>query len=154
MGVLQEPSPLPANPQTVFLSGLFLLAALAVLYVASPFVLPVVLAFVLMLLLQPAVSVLDRVHIPRALGAVLVILLVIGTFAGLVAALSVPAAIWAEKLPLGVPRLEAHLLVLRRPIQALQVIICVLVKYLPIFLITFHLLQQVRLTITLCLLAP
>ena len=38
--------PLPANPQTVFLSGLFLLAALAVLYVASPIILPVVLAFV------------------------------------------------------------------------------------------------------------
>src|SRR5437016_364468 len=71
--------PLPANPQTVFLSGLFLLAALAVLYVASAFVLPVVLAFVLMLLLQPAVRLLERVHLPRALGALLVILLVIGT---------------------------------------------------------------------------
>jgi predicted PurR-regulated permease PerM len=115
--------PLPANPQTVFLSGLFLLAALAVLYMASPIILPVVLAFVLMLLLQPAVSLLERVHIPRVLGALLVILLVIGTFAGLVAALSVPAAIWAERLPQGVPRLEAHLLVLRRPIQAVQALI-------------------------------
>ena len=76
-----------------------------------------------MLLLQPAVRLLERVHIPRALGALLVILFVIGTFAGLVAALSVPAAIWAEKLPLGVPRLETHLLVLRRPIQALQALI-------------------------------
>jgi predicted PurR-regulated permease PerM len=76
-----------------------------------------------MLLLRPAVSLLDRMHVPRALGALLVIVLVIGTFAGLVAALSVPAAIWAEKLPLGVPRLEAHLLALRRPIQALQTLI-------------------------------
>jgi predicted PurR-regulated permease PerM len=123
LAVDEAEMPLPANPQTAFLGGLFLLAALAVLYVASPFVLPVVLAFVLMLLLRPAVSLLDRMHIPRALGALLAIVLVIGTFAGLVAALSVPAAIWAEKLPLGVPRLEAHLLVLRRPIQALQTLI-------------------------------
>jgi len=115
--------PLPANPQTVLSGGLFLLAALAVLYVASPIILPVVLAFVLMLLLRPAVSLLDRMHIPRAVGALLVIVLVIGTFGALAAALSVPAATWAEKLPLGIPRLEAHLLVLRRPIQALQALI-------------------------------
>src|SRR5437868_2959050 len=95
--------PLTAHPQTVFLGGLFLLAALAVLYMASPVILPVVLAFVLSLLLQPALGLLERVHVPRVLGALLVILLVIGSFAGLVAALSVPAAIWAEKLPLGVP---------------------------------------------------
>lgn len=115
--------PLPADPQTVFLGGLLLLVGLAMIYVASPIILPVVLAFVLMLLLQPAVRLLERVHIPRPLGALLVIVLVLGTFVGLVAALSVPTAIWAEKLPQGVPRLEAHLLVLRRPIQALQALI-------------------------------
>lgn len=115
--------PLPADAHTVFLGGLFFLAALAALYAASSIILPVVLAFVLMLLLQPAIRLLDRVYVPRPLGALLVILLVIGTFAGLVTALSVPAAIWAEKLPRGVPRLEAHLLVLRHPIQALQMLI-------------------------------
>ena len=118
-----EDMPLPANPQTFFLGGLFVLAGLAALYVASAIILPVVLAFVLMLLLQPAVLVLERVHLPRALGAILVLVLVIGTLVGLVAALSVPAATWAERLPHGIPRLEAHVVVLKRPIEALQALI-------------------------------
>src|SRR5688572_26428429 len=118
-----EDMPLPANPQTFFLGGLFVLAGLAALYVASAIILPVVLAFVLMLLLQPAVRVLERVYLPRALGAILVLVLVIGTLVGLVAALSVPAATWAERLPHGIPRLEAHVVVLKRPIEALQALI-------------------------------
>ena len=104
--------PLP-SPQTFFLGGLFALAVLATLYVASSIILPVVLAFVLQLLLQPAVRLLERVHVPRAVGALLAILLVIGALVGLVAALSVPAATWAERLPEGIPRLEAHLVVLK-----------------------------------------
>lgn len=115
--------PLPGSPQTFFLAGLFVLAVLAALYAASAIILPIVLAFILMLLLQPAVRLLERVRLPRALGALVVILLVIGTLAGLVAALSVPAATWAERLPQGIPRLEAHLVVLKRPIEALQALI-------------------------------
>jgi predicted PurR-regulated permease PerM len=115
--------PLPSNPQTFFLGGLFALAALAALYVASAVILPVVLAFVLKLLLQPAVRLLERVRFPRAVGALVAILLVTGTLVGVVAALSIPAATWAERLPQGIPRLEAHLVVLRGPIQALQKVI-------------------------------
>ena len=47
--------PLPSNPQTFFLGGIFALSVFATLYLASPIILPVVLAFVLKLLLQPAV---------------------------------------------------------------------------------------------------
>jgi predicted PurR-regulated permease PerM len=115
--------PLPSDPRTFFLGGLFGLAALAALYVASSIILPVVLALVLNLLLQPAVRLLGRVHVPRAVGALLTVFLVIGALVGLVAALSVPAATWAERLPEGIPRLEAHLEVIKGPIQALQKII-------------------------------
>lgn len=115
--------PLPASAQTFFLAGLFLLAGLAALYAASAIVLPIVLAFMLMLLLQPVVRLLERVRLPRAFGALLVILLVIGTLGGLVATLSIPAATWAEKLPQGIPRLEAHLVVLKGPLEALQALI-------------------------------
>ena len=62
-------------------------------------------------------------HLPSVVGALLVILLVIGSLVGLVAALSVPAATWAERLPEGIPRLEAHLAVLKAPIEALQKVI-------------------------------
>ena len=115
--------PLPSDPRTFFLGGLFALGALAALYVASSIILPVVLALVLNLLLQPAVRLLGRVHVPRAVGALLTVFLVIAALVGLVAALSVPAATWAERLPEGIPRLEAHLEVIKGPIQALQKII-------------------------------
>jgi hypothetical protein len=96
------------------------LGVLAALYLASSIILPVVLAFVLSLLLQPAVRLLGRVHLPRA---VLTVLLVIGVLVGLVAALSVPASTWAERLPAGIPRLEGHLQVIKGPIEALQKVI-------------------------------
>jgi predicted PurR-regulated permease PerM len=119
----QTEMPLPTDPQTFFLGGLFALGVLAALYVASPIILPVVFALVLNLLLQPAVRLLGRLHLPRAVGALLTVLLVIGAIVGLVAALSVPAATWAERLPEGIPRLEAHLQVIKGPIQALQKVI-------------------------------
>jgi predicted PurR-regulated permease PerM len=115
--------PLPSDPRAFFLGGLFGLGALAALYVASAIILPVVLAFVLNLLLQPAVRLLGRLHLPRTVGALLTVFLVIGALAGLVAALSVPTATWAERLPEGIPRLEAHLQVIRGPIEALQKVI-------------------------------
>ena len=115
--------PLPSDPRTFFLGGLFALCVLAALYVASSVILPVVFALVLNLLLQPGVRLLGRLHLPRALGALLTVLLVIGAIVGLVAALSVPAANWAERLPEGIPRLEAHLQVMKGPIQALQKVI-------------------------------
>jgi predicted PurR-regulated permease PerM len=119
----QAEKPLSSGPQTFFLGGLFVLSVFAALYLASSIILPVVLAFVLKLLLQPTVRFLERLHLPRTLGALLAILLVIGTLVSLVAAISVPAATWAERLPDGIPRLEAHLVVLKGPIDAFQKLI-------------------------------
>jgi predicted PurR-regulated permease PerM len=114
--------PLPSNPQTVFLGGIFALGVFFALYEASS-ILPVVLAFVLNLLLQPAVHLLGCLHLPRTLGALFTVLLTIGALVRLLAALSVPAATWAKRLPEGVPRLEAHLVFLRGPIMAFQTVI-------------------------------
>lgn len=115
--------PLPSNPQTFFLGGIFALGLFAALYLASAIILPVVLAFVLNLLLRPAVHLLQRAQLPRAIGALFAIVVVIGALVGLVAVLSVPAAGWAKRLPEGIPRLETHLMVLKGPIQALQNVI-------------------------------
>jgi predicted PurR-regulated permease PerM len=115
--------PLPSDPRTFFLGGLFGLGVLAALYIASSIILPVMLALVLNLLLQPAVRLLGRLHLPRAVGALFTVFLVVGALVGLVAALSVPATTWAERLPEGIPRLEAHLRLVSGPIQALQKVI-------------------------------
>jgi predicted PurR-regulated permease PerM len=121
-GIDETEMPLPSNLQTFFLGGIFALSILAAIYVASSIFLSVALAVVLKLLLQPLVRLLDRARLPRSVGALLVILLVIGSFTGLAAVLSGPATIWAEKLPEGVPRLEAHLSFLKGPLQTLQLL--------------------------------
>jgi predicted PurR-regulated permease PerM len=122
LGSLAGPGemPLPSDPRTVFLAGLFVLAALTAAYLASEIVLPLVLAFILKLLLQPVVRALERLYVPRTLASLLLILLVFGTIAGLTAAISGPASTWAAKLPESVSRLESHLMFLRAPIRALQ----------------------------------
>jgi predicted PurR-regulated permease PerM len=86
-------------------------------------VLPLVFAIVLKLLLQPALRVLERLHIPRLLAALLLILGLFGTVAGLGTAISGPARTWAAKLPDGIPRLEERLSFMRVPINALQVFV-------------------------------
>src|ERR1700731_5025806 len=106
--------------RAVFLVGLFLLATLGACYIASDIVLPIVLAFVLSLVLQPAMRALERVRLPRGIAALFLILMLFGTLGGLGAALSGPAASWAEKLPTGVPKLQERLSFLSRPIAAVQ----------------------------------
>jgi hypothetical protein len=69
-----EDLPIPSDINTVFLGGLFLLTMLAAFYVASEIVLPIVLAFVLSLVLQPAMRALEQVRLPRGVAAVLLIL--------------------------------------------------------------------------------
>ena len=115
-----EEMPLPSDPKVIFLGGLFALALLAAVYVAAEIVLPLVLAVVLKLLLQPAMRLLERWHVPRILAALLLILAVFGTIVGLGAALAGPASTWAAKLPEGIPRLQERLSFLQAPINTLQ----------------------------------
>ena len=86
-----EDLPLPPDPKVIFLGGLFVLAALAAAYVVSEIVLPLVFAIVLKLLLQPALRVLERLHVPRILAALLLILALLGMIVGLGTAISGPA---------------------------------------------------------------
>ena len=116
----EDELPIPSDIKAVFLGGLFLLAMLGACYIASDIVLPIVLAFVLSLVLQPAMRALERVRLPRGIAAVFLILMLFGTLGGLGAALSGPAASWAEKLPTGIPKLQERLSFLSRPIAAVK----------------------------------
>jgi predicted PurR-regulated permease PerM len=115
-----EDLPLPSDPKVIFLGGLFILALLAAAYVAREIVLPFVFAIVLKLLLQPAFRILERLHLPRMLASLLLILALFGTIVGLGAAISGPARTWAAKLPEGIPRLQERLSFMREPIDTLQ----------------------------------
>jgi predicted PurR-regulated permease PerM len=88
--------------------------------VASEIVLPMVFAIMLNLLMQPALRALERLRVPRVLGALLLILVVIATIVGIGAAVSGPAETWIAKLPQGIPRIEERLRFLDAPINTLR----------------------------------
>jgi predicted PurR-regulated permease PerM len=113
----REDIPLPSDPNTIFLAGLFLFATLAVAYFAAEVILPIVLAFVLTLTLSPGMRLLSRLHFPRWLSALLLILAVLTGLFALGAAVSGPAKTWAERLPEGLPRIEERVRFLSQPIK-------------------------------------
>ncbi|WP_018183012.1 AI-2E family transporter [Kaistia granuli] len=115
-----EKGPFASDPKLLIQACLLVLAILTVCYFASDIILPIVLAVVLKLLFQPGMRLLERLHVPRAAAALLMIFAVFGVIVGVGAALSGPATVWAEKLPEGVQRLEERLKFLSQPIGALQ----------------------------------
>jgi predicted PurR-regulated permease PerM len=112
--------PLPQDPRTVFQAVLLLFAVLAALYVARGFFLPLVLAIVLKLLLQPLVRLLEGVRVPRVAGALFAIGLVVAVLAGLGVLLSSPAASWAQDLPDAWAKLQDSFALLREPAHRAQ----------------------------------
>src|ERR1700730_15369259 len=98
--------PSARDARTIFLAILCLIAVLACLYVAQDVVVPVVLALVLKLLLQPLVSLLERLHVPRVAGALVALAVLLSVFVGLGMLLSSPAARWVSELPQTWPQLQ------------------------------------------------
>jgi predicted PurR-regulated permease PerM len=112
--------PLPTDPKTIYLGGLFVLAVLVASYFAQPIVVPVVMAFFMKMLLQPVVRLLARCKIPRPVAALLAMALLAFVLVGLGFALSMPAASWGKAISEGFPRLEQKLQPLQGPIRDLQ----------------------------------
>lgn len=110
----------PGSAATVSLTGIFILLGMYTLYFARPFLLPIVVATILNFLLSPVVRGLARVHVPRAVGAGLVILALLGIVALGIERLSGPAAEWLDKTPEGMERIEARIRGLRGPVEQVQ----------------------------------
>jgi len=110
--------PLAPDARTIFLGILCLIAVLACLYIAQDIVLPVVLALVLKLLLQPLVTLLERLHVPKAAGALVAIAVLLSVFVGLGMLLSSPAARWVSELTETWPQLQQKFAFIRkRPVS-------------------------------------
>ena len=100
---------------------LSILATFYTLYFASEIVLPFVLAGVFNLLLSGPMRFLhQRLHIPKILSALVLILVLFGLVGGIGAAISVPASGWISKAPESLPALQAKLAFLGGPIHAAQ----------------------------------
>ncbi|MEN3381905.1 MAG: hypothetical protein V7608_1949 [Hyphomicrobiales bacterium] len=112
------------TPGSLLSSGVLILAVLAVvaaLYLGKEVALPIALAIVLKLLLQPVLNFLcTRLRLPMALGA---FILICGLFAAIGAVaftVSGPASGWIKKAPQVLPALKEKLVVLRPPIEYMQ----------------------------------
>ena len=110
-----EEMPLPRNLQTLLLLGIFTLLLFYALYLAGSIVLPIIFAGVLYLVLQPAMRAAAKFHIPKAVAALLIILIVIGGVGALGVTLSGPAADWIAKAPDSLRRIDAQLFLLKQP---------------------------------------
>ena len=100
---------------------LTILAVLYTLYFAADIILPFVLALVLSLLLSPATRFLcTKLHFPRMLAAVLMIVVLFSAIGGIGYAVSVPARGWIAKAPQSLPELQKKLVFLRRPIDMFE----------------------------------
>jgi predicted PurR-regulated permease PerM len=112
--------PLPQEAQTIFQGILCLIAVLACLYIAQAIVLPVVLAIVLKLLLQPLVNLLEQLRVPKPVGALIALAVLLSVFVGLGMLLSSPAAEWASGLPQAWPQLQQKFAFIKDPVEHIQ----------------------------------
>lgn len=118
-----EEMPLPDDPKLVFLGGLFIMALLVCAYAARSVVLPIVLAFLLKLLLQPVMRVFERIRVPRVFASLVVVVLLLGVLGGLGELLGGPAASWSKRLPQTLPRLEQRLRVISQPMDKVNAMV-------------------------------
>lgn len=117
-----ERPPLIRRQEVVALAlvGLFVIATATVLYFAKAFFLPVVMAFVVGTMLSPAASLLERYRIPRAIGAILMVLAVTAAGSFIVGLIAAPAMEWSSRLPELVSRLKDKLHIFDRPLALWQ----------------------------------
>ena len=101
--------------------GLFVIAVVAVLYLAQSFLIPVVLAILAALLLTPVVRLLvTKLWFPRTIASAVIVLFVIGILGGTVDYLAKPASEWAERLPNDFKQLERKLLPIKSGIETVK----------------------------------
>ena len=99
----------PVDVRSIALTGIFLLLFFYTLYFGRDFFLPVTLAFILSFLLVPLVRGLARFYIPYALGASLVLVVVLGITSYGVYQLSEPASEWIAKVPQSLQHMQLKL---------------------------------------------
>lgn len=102
------------------LAGLLLIAVVAVLYVAKAFFLPVVMAVVAGTMLSPAATFLEKRGVPRAVGAVLIVVAVSALVAFMFALIAAPVMEWSSRLPELGAQLKEKMHVFDRPLALWQ----------------------------------
>jgi predicted PurR-regulated permease PerM len=116
-----RPGGVLSRPTLICLLILTILAVLGALYVGKDVILPLVLAILLKLLLQPVVDFLcQKLRVPPVASALILILLLFGSITVVGFTISVPASGWIQKAPEVLPSLKEKLKALRQPIDYMQ----------------------------------
>lgn len=105
---------------TPFIIGIFVLAVLYTLRLASDFLIPIVVAILLDFLLSPLIRRLRRRGVPNAVGAALVGITLFGSIGVTVAVLAGPATEWIGRAPQSLATVESRMRRIAQPIARLQ----------------------------------
>lgn len=118
-GSTDERPPLIRRTEVVAIAlvGLLIITVVAALYVAKPFFLPIVMAFVVGTMLAPAAGYLEKRGVPRVLSAVLIVIGVIAVAVFIIGLIISPVLDWSNRLPELGAIVKSKLHVFDRPMQ-------------------------------------
>ncbi|MFI4968943.1 MAG: AI-2E family transporter [Lysobacterales bacterium] len=116
--VAPDVTPDPAVVRNRLLGTIVVLLALYTCALAEAVIVPIVVAILLGLILAPAVRALSHVHVPRAIGALVAVVLTFALIGVAFMALANPARAWMARMPQALAHVETTLRDLRRPLQA------------------------------------
>jgi predicted PurR-regulated permease PerM len=102
------------------LTGILILLSAYTFYVSSPVLIPLTLAVLITMLLSPAVSLLERLEIPRPLSAAVAIAILLGILGGGAYSLSGPAQEWLQKLPQSGGKIDRMLRSIKKPFGQIE----------------------------------
>jgi len=111
---------LPEDRRAVILAAILALFAFYTLYFLRVIAIPICIAFLLNLLLQPAMRLLAQLRLPRTISALLVIVLFFSVVGAITFAVCLPAADWIAKTPETFQHLEDRLAIVRETLQRLE----------------------------------
>ncbi|MEO5560006.1 MAG: AI-2E family transporter, partial [Dokdonella sp.] len=99
------------------LGVIVLLLVLYTCAAAEAVIMPVVVSVLLGLMLAPAVRLLERWHVPRAIGALLAVIFTVAMVGAVIMVLATPAREWIARMPQAVAHFQMSLRDLRKPFQ-------------------------------------
>jgi predicted PurR-regulated permease PerM len=112
--------PLPRELVPTLLAGILVVLILFALYFAGALMVPLILAFTLNFVLQPAMRVMIRFHIPKVIAASVILALFFGAVVAAGSSLAGPVADWVARAPASLTRLEDRLRTINKPLEQLQ----------------------------------
>ena len=111
-------SPMPVR--SLVGTGLLVLGSFYTVYFARDLLMPIVIAVLLALVLQPVVRLIARLRIWRGAAALAIVLCLFGLIGAGSYSLYRPVSIWIEKAPREVWRIERNLQALKRPVAEVK----------------------------------